>query len=61
MTTKLLPVEVEISDISDATSSIITPDVIDAYSKCGGDFIEAVPYWSVYFQPFQSRNLTAVS
>lgn len=45
MATKLLPVEVEISDISDATSSIITPEVIDAFSKCGGDFIEAVPYW----------------
>ena len=47
MTTRLLPVEVEISDISDATSSIITPEVIQAYAQCGGDFAEAIPFWCV--------------
>lgn len=31
-------------DITDPTSSIITPDVIKAYSKCGGDFAEAIPF-----------------
>jgi len=45
MATRLLPVEVELSDISDATSSIITPEVVAAFAKCGGDFAEAVPFW----------------
>ena len=44
MANKLLPVQVEISDISDATSSIITPEVIEAFANCGGDFGEAVPF-----------------
>ncbi|KAK8861535.1 hypothetical protein IAR55_002357 [Kwoniella newhampshirensis] len=44
LVTRLLPVEVEISDISDATSSIITPEVIEAFAKAGGDFGEAVPF-----------------
>lgn len=42
---KLLPVEVELSTITDATSSIITPEVIATFAKCGGDFGEAVPFW----------------
>ncbi|ORX33691.1 calcium activated cation channel [Kockovaella imperatae] len=41
---KLLPVQVEIDQISDATSSIITPKVIEAFAKAGGDFAEAVPF-----------------
>jgi hypothetical protein len=45
LVTRLLPVQVEIDSISDATSSIITPKVIEAFSKCGGDFAEAVPFW----------------
>jgi hypothetical protein len=45
MVTRLLPVQVEISDISDATSSIITPEVIASFAKCAGDFAEAVPFW----------------
>ena len=45
LVTKLLPVEVEIAQISDATSSIITPQVINAFAQCGGDFTEAVPFW----------------
>jgi hypothetical protein len=44
---KLLPVEVVLSDIEDATSSIITPEVIQAFAKAGGDFSEAVPFWYV--------------
>jgi len=44
---KLLPVEVEISNISDATSSIITPEVIKAFADAGGDFAEAIPFWQV--------------
>jgi hypothetical protein len=44
---KLLPVEVELSAITDATSSIITPEVIETFAKCGGDFGEAVPFWLV--------------
>ncbi|WVF67133.1 hypothetical protein IAT40_001878 [Kwoniella sp. CBS 6097] len=41
---RLLPVEVELSQISDATSSIITPEVIESFAKAGGDFGEAVPF-----------------
>ncbi|WVR03896.1 hypothetical protein IAU60_000895 [Kwoniella sp. DSM 27419] len=41
---RLLPVEVEASQITDATSSIITPEVIVAFAKAGGDFGEAVPF-----------------
>ncbi|WRT65647.1 uncharacterized protein IL334_002592 [Kwoniella shivajii] len=41
---RLLPVEVEVSDISDATSSIITPEVIEAFGQCGGDFGECIPF-----------------
>ncbi|KAL7421162.1 Calcium channel yvc1 [Cryptotrichosporon argae] len=44
LVTKLLPVQVEICDISDATSSIITPEVISAFARCGGDFSQAVPF-----------------
>lgn len=45
--TKLLPVQVDLEQISDATSSIVTPEVIAAFAKCGGDFAEAVPFWLV--------------
>ncbi|OWZ56704.1 calcium activated cation channel [Cryptococcus neoformans var. grubii Br795] len=44
MVVKLLPVEVELSQITDATSSIITPQVITSFAKSGGDFGEAVPF-----------------
>ncbi|ORY27438.1 hypothetical protein BCR39DRAFT_538029 [Naematelia encephala] len=44
LTTRLLPVQVEIDAISDATSSIITPEVIEAFAKCGGDFGEVVTF-----------------
>lgn len=50
LVTKLLPVEVEVDAISDATSSIITPQVINAFAQCGGDFAEAVPFWYVHVQ-----------
>jgi len=33
-----------LTDITDATSSIITPEVITAFAKCGGDFAEAIPF-----------------
>jgi len=45
MTIKLLPVQVEMSQISDATSNIITPEVVKAFAQSGGDFAEAVPFW----------------
>ncbi|WVQ73691.1 hypothetical protein IAR50_003271 [Cryptococcus sp. DSM 104548] len=44
MIIKLLPVEVDPSQITDATSSIITPEVIAAFAKCGGDFGETIPF-----------------
>lgn len=42
MTLKLLPVEVPLDSISDPTSRIITPQVINAYMDAAGDFMEAV-------------------
>jgi hypothetical protein len=45
MAIKLLPVEVEVDSITDATSSIITPEVVLAFQKAGGDFEESVPFW----------------
>jgi hypothetical protein len=42
MTLKLLPIEVEQSTLTDPTSRIITPQVISAYKKAGGDFPDAV-------------------
>ncbi|KAI5450878.1 Calcium channel yvc1 [Naganishia albida] len=44
MTYKLLPNEVDPDSLTDPTSSVITPDVIKAYAKCGGDFAEAIPF-----------------
>ncbi|CDO73749.1 hypothetical protein BN946_scf185015.g77 [Trametes cinnabarina] len=44
MTLKLLPVEVPPDSISDPTSRIITPQVINAYIDAAGDFMEALPY-----------------
>lgn len=35
---------VDFDSLTDPTSSIITPDVIKAYSRAGGDFAEAVPF-----------------
>lgn len=45
MAVKLLPIEVELDEITDATSSIVTPEVVTAFYKAGGDFGEAVPFW----------------
>ncbi len=42
MTLKLLPVQVPLDSISDPTSRIITPQVINAYISAAGDFMEAV-------------------
>jgi hypothetical protein len=44
MTLKLLPVQVELGTLSDPTSRIITPQVIEAYRQAAGDFVEALPY-----------------
>ncbi|KAJ9108163.1 hypothetical protein QFC20_003524 [Naganishia adeliensis] len=42
LTLELLAVDPD--SLTDATSSVITPDVIKAYGKCGGDFAEAIPF-----------------
>jgi hypothetical protein len=59
LVTKLLPVQVELPDISDATSSIITPEVIEAFAKSAGDFSEAVPFWQGCAILFLARPLIA--
>jgi hypothetical protein len=35
---------VDPDSLTDPTSSVITPDVIRAYGKSGGDFAEAIPF-----------------
>lgn len=52
MTLKLLPVEVPLESISDPTSRIITPQVINAYMAAAGDFMEAVRNKSRLLQPY---------
>ncbi|KAH9833732.1 uncharacterized protein C8Q71DRAFT_838808 [Rhodofomes roseus] len=44
LTLKLLPVEVPPESIEDPTSRVITPQVIDAYTRAAGDFVQALPY-----------------
>ncbi|RDX53892.1 calcium activated cation channel [Lentinus brumalis] len=44
MTLRLLPVEVPMDSLSDPTSRVITPQVINAYIASAGDFMEALPY-----------------
>ncbi|KAF9569112.1 calcium activated cation channel [Agrocybe pediades] len=44
LTLALLPVEVDVESISEATSRVITPQVISAYKAAAGDFSEALPY-----------------
>ncbi|KAH9927239.1 uncharacterized protein B0H18DRAFT_1084767 [Fomitopsis serialis] len=44
LTLKLLPVEVSPESIEDPTSRVITPQVIDAYTRAAGDFVQALPY-----------------
>lgn len=45
MTNVLLPLQVELDDITGPTSGIVTPEVVKAYYDAGGDFREAVPFW----------------
>ncbi|KAJ3484123.1 hypothetical protein NLI96_g5862 [Meripilus lineatus] len=44
LTLTLLPVEVPLESINDATSRVITPHVISAYMAAAGDLLEALPY-----------------
>ncbi|PAV21157.1 calcium activated cation channel [Pyrrhoderma noxium] len=44
LTFKLLPVQVEIKDLTTPTSRIISPHVIQTYLTAAGDFQEALPY-----------------
>lgn len=42
LTLTLLPVEVDPDSINEATSRVITPQVISAFKAAAGDFVEAV-------------------
>ncbi|CCA68110.1 related to YVC1-vacuolar cation channel [Serendipita indica DSM 11827] len=44
LTFKLLPVQVNLEELAEPTSRVITPKVINAYAKAAGDFGEALPY-----------------
>ncbi|BEJ15939.1 hypothetical protein CspHIS471_0505440 [Cutaneotrichosporon sp. HIS471] len=44
MANRLLPIQVELEDITSPTSGIVTPEVVKAFYEAGGDFKEAVPF-----------------
>ncbi|BGP09070.1 Calcium channel YVC1 [Rhodotorula toruloides] len=44
LTLELLPIQVDLDDITSPTSSIITKDVIEAYSSVAGDFYDCLPF-----------------
>ncbi|GMK55778.1 hypothetical protein CspeluHIS016_0208340 [Cutaneotrichosporon spelunceum] len=44
MANRLLPIQVELDDITSPTSAIVTPEVVKAFYEAGGDFREAVPF-----------------
>lgn len=44
MVLKLLPVQVEIDLITEATSSIITPEVVKSFAQAAGDFTNVAPF-----------------
>ncbi|KAI0692662.1 calcium activated cation channel [Cytidiella melzeri] len=44
LTLTLLPLQVPLDSISDPTSRVITPHVIEAYIAAAGDLVEALPY-----------------
>ncbi len=54
MTLRLLPVEVPMDSLSDPTSRVITPQVINAYIASAGDFMEAVS--ATYFTSGDGRR-----
>lgn len=58
--TALLPIQVELTEITSPTSSILTSGVLDTFSKVGGDFDEVVPFALLeahrYFRKEERRN-----
>ncbi|KAM0786008.1 hypothetical protein ACM66B_006824 [Microbotryomycetes sp. NB124-2] len=44
LTLELLPIQVDLDEITSPVSSILTKDVVDAYSQIGGDFDSCVPF-----------------
>ncbi|GAA6005847.1 hypothetical protein JCM10207_007248 [Rhodosporidiobolus poonsookiae] len=44
LTLELLPIQVDLEELTSPTSSILTPKVIDAYSKIAGDFSPCLPF-----------------
>ena len=44
MVLRLLPLQVEAEDITAANGSILTPEAVNSFFLCGGDFGDAVPY-----------------
>ncbi|GAA5987011.1 hypothetical protein JCM11641_004418 [Rhodosporidiobolus odoratus] len=44
LTLELLPLEVDLDDLTSPTSSILTLEVIDAYSTIAGDFHQCLPF-----------------
>ncbi|GAA5988336.1 hypothetical protein JCM10908_002170 [Rhodotorula pacifica] len=56
LTLELIPIEVDLDEIRSPTSSIITKDVIEAYSQIAGDFKPAVPFALLEARRFFARQ-----
>jgi hypothetical protein len=44
LTLELLPIQVDLDEVISPTSSILTKDAVDAYSKIAGDFDHCLPF-----------------
>ncbi|GAA6040060.1 hypothetical protein JCM8097_004760 [Rhodosporidiobolus ruineniae] len=60
LTLELLPIQVDLDDLTSPTSSILTKDVIDAYAAIAGDFSACLPFALLearrYFRTQQRNN-----
>lgn len=56
LTLELIPIEVDLDEIRSPTSSIITKDVVEAYSQIAGDFAPAVPFALLEARRFFARQ-----
>ncbi|GAA5878176.1 hypothetical protein JCM8547_008364 [Rhodosporidiobolus lusitaniae] len=60
LTLELLPIQVDLDDLTSPTSSILTKEVIDAYAALAGDFYPCLPFALLearrYFRKEQHNN-----
>ncbi|BGP17215.1 hypothetical protein JCM10213_004615 [Rhodosporidiobolus nylandii] len=60
LTLELLPIQVDLNELTSPTSSVLTKDVVEAYSVIGGDFAACLPFALLearrYFREQQRLN-----